>query len=152
MKSMIRMAGMLTVVLAFFGSFMLASMILDRTAPIAYEGVRALAATVAPGGSLDVEFRVFRTRVCQASARRWVVDAAGARHAIPSYTVGVQQLAGRETYRRSITIPEAAAPGPAYYEVTIDYACNVIHQLGFPIRVRSPPVTFIIVAKEHPPP
>lgn len=145
MRTIYRLIGALTILMAFFGSFMLASMILDREAPIRYEGVRALTTVVRPGGSIDVEFKVFRTRVCQAFARRWVVDSAGERHAIPSYTVGVKQLAGRETYRRSITVPDAASLGPAYYEVKIDFSCNVIHQLGFPIRVTSPPIEFTIV-------
>lgn len=133
--------------LAFFGSYTLVSMVLDREPPIIYEGARSLSVDVRRGDNLDVEFRVFRTRICSAVTKRWLVDAVGVRHAIPSYTVGVQLLAGRETYQRSITIPDAAAVGPAWYEVSLTYYCNVFHRIGWPIEVTSPPVPFVIAPK-----
>ncbi len=144
MKTTIKIAAGLMLGLAFFGSYSLASMILDRVPPITYEGAKALQPEVGRGGVLDVEFKVFRTRICPAVTKRWLVDAEGTRHAIPSYTVGVQLLAGKETYQRSITIPLAAALGPAWYEVDLNYYCNVIHRIGWPINVTSPPIPFLI--------
>ena len=139
-----RLMEVTIVTLAMFGSFSLVWMATDRTPPIEYEGARALKPSVARGGAIDIEFKVFRTRICSLVARRWLTDALGEKHSIPSYTVGPQMLAGRETYSRSITIPMAAALGPAWYEVALDYSCNIFHQWGFPIRVVSPPVPFNI--------
>jgi hypothetical protein len=48
---------------------------------------------------------------------------------------------------RSITIPDAAATGPAMYQVTVDYTCNIIHRLGWPITVTSPPIHFQITER-----
>jgi hypothetical protein len=131
-------------IMASFGSFSFTMMAIDRTPPITYEGARAIQPTVKRGGNLDVEFQVFRTRICPTVAKRWVIDAEGIKHAIPSYTVGMKLLAGRETYQRSITVPENAAIGRAWYEVTLNYYCNFLHKVGWPIVVNSPPIEFTV--------
>lgn len=145
MRTSIKIAAGFALLLAFFGSYTLVSMAIDRDPPIIYEGAKALEAEAKSGGTLDVEFKVFRTRICSAVTRRWLVDSEGTRHAIPSYTVGIKLLAGRETYQRSITVPDAAALGPAWYEVSLTYYCNVFHRLTWPIVVTSPPIQFVIV-------
>ena len=142
MKFPLRLAGGAVLALAFAGAFSLMSMILDRDPPIIYEGARALSASVPQGEAIDVEFKVFRERICASEAKRWLSDADQVRHAIPSYTVGLQLLAGRETYRRSITTPAATAVGRACYQVVLNYACNIFHRLGAPIVVESPPICF----------
>jgi hypothetical protein len=55
-------------------------------------------------------------------AKRWLYDAVGERHSTPQNTTSLKLLAGRKTYRRSKTVPTAATPGPARYEVTLDYS------------------------------
>jgi len=142
--------GLLVMLLAVVGSVNLAIMFVDREPPIEYEGAQALAKEVAQGGSIDVEFSVFRKRICPAVTRRWLTDANQERHSIPQYTVGLQLLAGRETYRRSITIPSAASPGPAQYEVTLEYTCNALQNFIGPIKVTSPPVMFTITPADLP--
>ncbi|QYA03896.1 hypothetical protein [Rhizobium sp. B21/90] len=127
-----------TLALGFVGSYSIVSMAFDRQPPILYEEAKALSSSVPQGGSLDVEFKVFRTRICPVVAKRRLIDSQGSKHSIPSYTVGMQMLAGRETYMRSIVIPNNASIGPALYEVDLDFICNAIHQMGFPIRVVSP--------------
>ena len=147
-----RLLGVIFFALAILGSFNLALWVSDREPPIEYEGVRALAQSVPQGGSIEVEFSVFRRRICPLVARRWLYDAAGDRHSVPQYTAGLRLLAGRETYRRAITIPTAATPGPARYEVTLDYICNPLQQLIGPIQVTSPPIRFTITPGNVPPP
>jgi len=142
MKIVWRVLAGIILALGGFGSYSITSMIIDRTPPIQYEQARALAASVPQGGTLGVEFKVFRTRICPVVAKRWLIDSAGTRHSIPSYTVGLEMLAGRETYRRSIEVPDAAAIGPAAYEVDLEFFCNSLQRLGFPITVISPPITF----------
>lgn len=125
-------------------SFALVMALTDRDPPIYYEGARALEPSVESGGTIDVEFKVFRKRICDQEVKRYLTDSQGIKHAIPSYTVGLQMLAGRETYQRSITIPTAAAVGPASYQVIIDYQCNPMQAIFSGIRVVSPPITFDI--------
>ena len=139
-----RFIGGAILMLAGAGSYSIVSMALDGDPPIAYEDVRALTPSVEQGGTIDVQFTVFRQRVCPVVVKRWLTDAAGERHSVPQYTVGLQQLAGRVTYRRSITIPTATALGAARYEVSLDYTCNPLQRLLGPINVTSPPVRFAI--------
>ena len=136
--------AIVVLIFAVVGSFSFTSMVLDRTPPITYEGARALQASVRRGEAIDVEFKVFRTRICPIVAKRWLIDAEGVKHSIPSYTVGLQLLAGRETYQRSITIPQSAALGHAWYEVSLSYYCNFLHKIGWPITVTSPPIEFTV--------
>lgn len=137
-----KFTGVMVFVLAAIGSASLGLAISDRSPPIVYENARALEPSAAQGGSPEVEFKVFRSRVCDVTAKRRVADASGDTHSIPSYTVGLQYLAGRETYQRSITIPTAASVGPAQYQVMLTYVCNVVHRIVFPIIVESPPINF----------
>lgn len=125
----------------------LVTSIIDRQAPIVYEQVRALSDSVPQGGTIGVEFSVFRLRICDAEAKRWLTDSAGVKHSIPSYTVGPRRLAGLDTYRRTITIPDATALGQASYQVDIDFYCNPLHRLGWPINVVSPPIRFDVTPK-----
>lgn len=138
------LTGALVTALAGIGSFNLALWVVDNEPPIVYEDARALTETVEQGGTIEVQFTVFRGRICPVVTKRWLYDAADARHSIPQFTTGLQLLAGRETYRRSITIPTAAAIGEARYEVMLDYTCNPLQKLIGPIKVTSPPVRFRI--------
>ncbi len=137
-------AGVIAAVTAV-SSFNIAVMVVDREAPITYQGAHAIAPTIKRGGTIEVEYKVVRTRICPVVAKRWLYDAAGQRHSVPQYTVGADLTAGRETYRRSITIPSGAALGPARYEVVLDYTCNPLQKLVGPTTVVSPPVEFEIV-------
>lgn len=126
-------------------SYLVASMAMDRSPPVVYESATALTPEVPVGGILEVQYTVIRSRVCPVSSKRFVRDASGSVHAIPAWTVPSQLLAGRETFTRQIIVPQTVVPGPAVYGVSLDYACNVFHRLGFPIHVDSPPVNFQIV-------
>lgn len=142
---MIRLSNLIAALVAMPFAVVLAWLVsasLDRQAPIVYESVSAGSASVPQGGILDVRFTVFRLRICDAIAKRFLTDAQGEVHAIPSYTVGPRPLAGLDEYRRTITIPAAAAVGPAFYQVELAYTCNVLHRLGWPILVKSPPIRF----------
>lgn len=139
----------LILVLAGIGSFNMALWVTDRAPPIRFESARAIAMFVRQGWSIEVEFEVFRERVCPIDAKRWLYDSQWRRHSIPSFTTGMELLAGRETYRRSITIPDAATTGPLYYQVVLDYICNPLQRiLSWPVRVYSPPIKFEIKGKD----
>ncbi len=144
MKTFWKVIGAAVLALAFLGSYSLASMLLDREPPIRYEDARAVSPAVEQGGTVDVQFTVFRSRICPVVTRRWLYDAADEKHSIPQFTVGLQMLAGRETYRRSITVPSTAAVGPARYVVNLEYTCNLLQNLVGPIKVTSPPIRFMV--------
>lgn len=139
-----RLVGVVVFAFAGLGSINLGIWVADREPPIIYEDAKALSPTVKQGGAIEVEFSVFRSRICPLVAKRWLVDSVKKRHSIPQFTTGLKLLAGRETYRRSITIPLAAAVGPATYTVTLDYTCNPLQRLFRPITVVSRPVSFQI--------
>ncbi|MCL6653464.1 hypothetical protein A6R70_14320 [Agrobacterium rubi] len=131
--------------LAGLGTVNVAIWVADREPPIIYEDAKALAPTVEQGGTIEIEFSVFRTRICPLITKRWLTDSAKERHSIPQFTTGLRLLAGRETYRRSITVPVAAAPGPAEYRVTLEYRCNPLQGFLGPIVVTSPPIRFSVL-------
>lgn len=131
--------------LAGLGTINVAIWVADREPPIIYEDAKALAPTVEQGGTIEIEFSVFRTRICPLITKRWLTDSAKERHSIPQFTTGLRLLAGRETYRRSITVPVAAAPGPAEYRVTLEYVCNPLQNFLGPIVVTSPPIRFSVL-------
>lgn len=145
--------AVLVLLLAAVGSFNMAVWVTDRDPPIRYLGARALSPSIEQGGTIGIEFDVFRHRICPSEVRRWLYDADWNRHAIPSFTTGLELLAGREVYQRTITIPPAAATGPAQYQVVLDYQCNPLQRiLSWPVTVRSPPIRFEIVPGDRPPP
>lgn len=140
-----KMVGIVIFAFASLGAINLGIWVVDRDPPIIYEEAKALSPTVEQGGTLEIEFSVFRTRICPLVTKRWLQDSANERHSIPQFTTGLRLLAGRETYRRTITVPTAAAPGPAEYSVTLDYICNPLQNFIGPIRVMSPAIKFSIL-------
>lgn len=143
-------SGIISALIAAPFAVLLASIFnaaIDRVPPIIYERVRALSDSVPQGGLIRVEFSVLRLRLCDGEVARWLIDSAGVKHSIPSFTIGPRPLAGLDTYRRTITIPEAAALGQATYQVDLEYSCNLIHRLGWPIEIHSPPIRFEITPR-----
>lgn len=137
-------------ILGFIGGWAVFSEVTDRSPPIEYIGAQALEASAAQGGTIDIRFDVRRQRICPVvKASRILTDSAGEEHAISNYTLATNTRPGRESYDRTIQVPETAAIGPATYQITVTYACNVVHQLGWPIVVYSPPVPFLVT--EAPP-
>ncbi len=143
-----RLLAVVILGLAALGAASLGVTISDRKPPIVFDDARALASKAVQGGELEVQFTVHRLRVCDLESKRWLTDAQGKIHAISTYTRGEPSDAWAETYKRSITIPEGAAPGPASYTIDLSYSCNVFHRLGWPIHVSSPPIRFEILRKD----
>lgn len=146
-KTLILVTAAAVMALSLFGSASLALMVADREPPVRYERARPLAASVPQGGTIDIEFTVFRAKICDADVTRLLTDADNVRHSISGFTVGLQRFAGEATYRRAISIPDSAAVGPASYQASIQYSCNVLHRLGWPIVVQSPVVRFDITPR-----
>lgn len=144
-----RIAGVVVFALACFGSFNLATMIIDRDPPVEFKSRVALTPVVQQGGTLIVEAVVERSRICKTDIRRWVTDSEGTRHAISSYTVSPFTGLGIIKSTVEVTIPSAVPTGPAQYHIETDYYCNFVQRLmGWPIRVKSPFVQFLVVPEE----
>jgi len=93
-------------------------------------------------------------RDAELSSRSYLrlVDLGDRGQRCSQFTTGLRLLPDRETYKRSITVPTAATPGPARYEVTLDYICNPLQSWIGPIHVVSPPIKFTITPSETTPP
>lgn len=140
---------LLVVLLAGVGTIYLGITIADRMPPIDYLDAKAMAVSVPQGGTIDVHFDVYRYRICPSvKATRLLTDSAGDVHVISNYTTATQTRPGREAYDRTITIPEAAAVGNAVYNIKILFACNWVHNLGWPVEVTSPPIFFRVTPSE----
>jgi hypothetical protein len=137
--------------LAIVGALATGVAVGDRNPPITVEAAKALEESAPQGGTIDIEYQVYRWRICDFIAHRYLVDSAGERHAIGAYTLGLSPFAGRETFKRTITIPKAAALGQASYQVTTDYYCNPFHRLGFPITLDAPQIHFEITPETKEP-
>lgn len=137
--------------LAGVGVYNIYSAIIDRSAPIDYLEARAASAEAYAGGTIDIHFDVYRYRICPvARINRILTDSAGIEHAISNYTLASNTRPGRESYDRTITIPDVVAPGLAQYRIRILFACNFVHNLGWPIEVTSPPVNFRVLPNRMP--
>jgi len=136
---------MLLGVCAGYGLFTLGSAAIDRKPPVDYIAASAANPSAPVGGTIDIHFDVYRYRICPViKVSRTLTDATGTEHAVSNYTFASNTRPGRESYDRTITIPEAVAIGRAFYQIRISYACNFIHNLGWPIIVASPRVYFRI--------
>jgi hypothetical protein len=144
-----KMVRAFILIFAWIGSASLAVMVADRRPPTSYEGGQALSDRVEQGGTARVEFEVYRSRICPVVVRRYMVDSASVRHAITNYTVGRTTNPGHEIYSRTFTVPDTAALGPAYYEVQLEYRCNIVQQLWWPIEITSPPIPLTIIPKKE---
>ncbi|MBN9046224.1 MAG: hypothetical protein J0H18_11230 [Rhizobiales bacterium] len=142
-----KLVAAIVLTLAVFGAASMGLAIGDRQPPVRFDGVRVLTTHVAPGQDLEIEYSLHRYRFCDVTGRRWLTDASGTTFAISTYTRGDAPDLGPESYRRAITVPESAVPGPATYFIELAYTCNLIHRLGWPIRVSSPPAHFDIVER-----
>ncbi|WP_174153366.1 hypothetical protein [Rhizobium skierniewicense] len=59
-----KFVGIAIFALAGLGSINLGIWVVDRDPPIIYESAKALSPTVEQGGAIEIEFSVFRTRIC----------------------------------------------------------------------------------------
>ncbi|TPK15147.1 hypothetical protein FJ872_19300 [Mesorhizobium sp. B2-5-9] len=127
----------------------LVTSILDRDAPVDFLSASAVEKSAPAGGTIEIHFDVYRHRICPViKTARTLIDSASQEHAVSNFTFSSNTRPGRESYDRTITVPEAAAIGTASYQIRINYACNVIHNLGWPIVVQSPRVFFRVTPSE----
>lgn len=143
-------ALLFTFIIAFvvaFPIYAVAVAVIDRQPPIYYIEAYAPDPEVESGKQVEIRFDVHRRRICQIMRiNRYVVDVNGLEHAVSGYTVSPETRPGREVYDRIITVPETVTPGPASYYLRIQYGCNFLGYLGWPIIVESPRVALEVLA------
>lgn len=151
-KHLFKVMGGMVFLLALWGSFNLAMMLIDREIPIQFISREAIEDEVPQGGILTVQFTIERNRVCKSEINRWLIDSQHVKHAITSYTTALVPTLGRISDQREITVPIGASTGKAVYYVENYYYCNVLQRIfEWPIIVRSPDVDFTITTYEAPP-
>ena len=141
-----RLVGIVILAMSWVGAGSMALLVTDNQPPLQYVSARAIEKEVAQGGELNVEYEVFRSKICESTVRRYVVDAAGEQWSVTNYTVGSNLKAGKEVYQRKITVPLGTALGVATYEVKLEYRCNIMQVWLWPLKVNAPPIPFLITA------
>ncbi len=136
-------------VLIGWGVFSVVNATIDRDPPIEYTFGRALSETVEQGGKIDVQISVDRKRICRSEVSRSVTDRNGISYRVSEYAFASITRPGKETYDRSITVPDDVTPGRSFYQMKILFYCNWFHNLGYPIQVLSPPIYFTVVPKTN---
>lgn len=130
-------------------------MLLDREPPYSEHAGKTIPHEVKAGDQITVEWQMRVNRVCPGYIAREIVDSQNV-----LWNYDVQPSIRREQQfdvagaprltrlRRSFTIPEQAAPGPARYRSLSCYICNPIQQL-WPVCIRTPDVNFTILPREE---
>ncbi|HEV2504380.1 MAG TPA: hypothetical protein VGV39_14980 [Mesorhizobium sp.] len=119
---------------------------IDRESPVTYIQSRAVEPAVRAGEQETIEFTIDRKRTCRVvSIYRYIRDRFGVDHAVANYTVAPNPREGFNVFDRLITVPDGVPAGPAAYYIKIAYACNIIHELGWPIVVHSPEARFTVL-------
>lgn len=126
--------------------------LVDRAPPIEYLQAKTVESEVHAGEQATIQFTVDRKRSCRAlNVYRYIRDRYGVDHAVANYTVAPNQREGFNVYDRLITVPQEVPPGPAEYYIRITFACNMIHNLGWPINMESPRARFnVLPVREKP--
>ena len=102
----------------------------DRSIPYLYWDFKTLNEP-APGGTLLIEYKVRRDKMCSTIAYRQIIDGGGFLLAIPpsaNFPHGVEPV-GEERLATSVEIPQSAQPGHSTYRVTRAYQCNWVQTL-----------------------
>jgi hypothetical protein len=142
--------GVPPLTLAIFSTLALAAywLVIDRYPPITVDRGEIAGSERQPDGSLVVFVRWHGTRhrFCPGVSKRWLAD--GALLPLPDIPYPPED-ADAETGRAQW---EVAVQVPAYflttghvdlaYRIRIDYSCNPLQEIAFPIRVAPPPVPF----------
>ncbi|MEP6827906.1 MAG: hypothetical protein ABJA10_07510 [Aestuariivirga sp.] len=93
---------------------------------------------VAPGGKLQIHIGATVSKMCEAEASRFLVDANG----VKTEFAAVEKNQSTD-FTYELNIPATAAIGPAKLMVIISWKCNFIQKL-FPRIVKQPPLDFEI--------
>lgn len=146
-----KVMGVMVAATSLYGTFSLATMLVDRNPPIVFHERYAMNNDVPQGGILSVSLIEEHMRYCKSGDYRWVIDSEQTKHTITSFSVSKASpyAVGKFHEQRDVTIPLAASLGPARYYIEAYYYCNILQRiLDWPIIVRSPDVRFNVIPFE----
>ncbi|SHF03487.1 hypothetical protein SAMN02745157_1484 [Kaistia soli DSM 19436] len=98
---------------------------------------------VLPGGQLHIAYEFRRYRLCPRETQRTIFDGQNIRFDLGTQMRALSGPVGADSYVQPITVPPAAAPGPARYRVMIYDYCNPLHRLWPLSKVIEIPFTIL---------
>ncbi len=135
--------GTLVVIGSVFGT--LGMWANDRTPPTAVISAEPTASSVAPGGILEIEYKVIRTRSCATKVERMLFDSRRVRHVLTDLEFeAAPGPLGPDKYTSVLPIPAHFARGEGRYRAVTSYRCNPLHAL-WPIPAMTADVSFDVV-------
>lgn len=138
-------------VVYLFVVFKVASWYIERP-PVDVLGTRVIDSNAHPGGTVELEYTVFRHKLCQTNIQRFLYAGEERQRIILEQVslVGGGVLNRPDTYRKTITIPSNAPLGPATLVTLVSHACNPI-QFFWPTVSLVQDVPITITPASHPP-
>jgi hypothetical protein len=115
----------------------------DRRVPVEQVSNKAINSPRA-GQDLIFEATVNRIRLCPTTIEMQIKDSAGILYVLPDidYVANVGGI-GLDQYRRVVSVPSLAYPGPAVLRIGLAWRCNLIQKV-WPITDLVPDVPFTI--------
>jgi hypothetical protein len=96
---------------------------------------------VVQGEEFAIRLKATMEQTCEVDIQRSIVDSEGTLHT--SVGMRVERDKGVSTVVIKSTVPSAAAPGLAFYRVTLAWRCNPLQRM-WPRVVQLPDLAFII--------
>ncbi len=106
-------------------------MAVQRDPPIQVVKQSLLDVSVRPGENLERRVTLIQQKRCEIHSTRYIVDADSVRHELEpiNYQFGIGTLRKEQELVLRIPIPDDIALGPARFEMTTRYRCNLLHSV-----------------------
>lgn len=141
---MIWRASTLGLVAIVFGT--LGAWIADRDPPTSIYSSDVLTPAVERGGTLRIQYSIYRRRGCSTLVERVLYDSERVRHVLPPIEFrGAPGPSGYDKYTTTVTVPVEVALGQANFRAITTYRCNPVHDM-WPITVVTTDADFFVVA------
>ncbi len=112
--------------------------LLNAPSPVQDLQVEVLTPTVAPGQEFQARISSVLTDECTGTIWRSIIDASGVR---TEYQPAVRP--DQATYLVKLTVPLGASPGVAYYQVKVEWVCNMVQRI-FPRVTQQRAAVFVV--------
>ena len=140
-----RIAALSSFILVLFWAGTAGMLTADRAVPVHVAKTTLLTPEVAQGSFLRIEYSVIRDRACRTNIERQIIDSKGTRFILSETDLEVVGPTGPDQFITASQVPAMVHPGPARYRVTLNYSCNIIHRLFWPITDARPDISFFVL-------
>ncbi len=140
---LVRVFSILTATAGIVAAAVLGYMASDREPPITVISATVSAFNVMPGGEIEWRIKFVQKKRCHIQTDRALYDALDVRYPLPTleYQSGVDNLGEEQDIVLRFLVPNSMALGPARYEATTVYRCNILQNI-WPIYSPYNPVSF----------